>query len=332
MESMMKNTAIKLAVLGALGVVTTQVAMADWTNLPATGVSVGGNTSPYLLCNTTGDFGSGITTKPTSNSDACARILTFETQVPDPTYTGFSSIPVASATRTITMNNTYTNFSNVNVGELRELVWRKSSGGVYECIYGVKINLNNVDYNLLEAGFQTFEVNDIARGGWGNVDLDIAYSTYAAVADPTYRAGRTFTSVQRRNETGYVNQPLTPGSTASINGVNTYPTPSGQPTAAQQSAQLNSNWVDFTADVNFQDDDGSSVAASGWYYVRTACSSAAPVATANAIRLRQTFQELAGDGTSPNPFIEVPMTGFILDSAIGGGSVTPAPNAPTNPY
>jgi hypothetical protein len=52
-------------------------------------------------------------------------------------------------------------------------------------------------------------------------------------------------------------------------------------------------------------------------YVQAACTSAAPVAVANAIRLRQTAQENTN-------FIEVSVPGFTPP----GGTATPAPVVP----
>lgn len=329
----MKQATLKLAVFAALGM--SGAVVADWENLPTTGVAVGSDTSAYIMCNTTGDFGSGIVTKPANNSAPCARVPATETTVPDSNFTGFSVNPIASATRNIDMNNIYTNFTNVTIGELREWVWRRSlGGGNYQCIYAMKVNLFDVDYNLTEPNDQHFEVNDIARGGWGSLTTDVAYSAIPANSDVVYRIGRTYMSVQHRSGiTGYVNQPLTgfgSSPSPSINGVNAWGSPPASPTATQQKADVDQNWINFTTDVNYNDDDGSIFPASGMFYVRTSCTNSAPVGTANAIRLRQTFQELSGDGATENWFIEVPVEGYLPTG--GSGSVTPAPNAPTNPY
>lgn len=320
----MKQTTLKLAILGALGCMSS-AAVADWENLPTTGVSVGSDTSAYIMCNTTGDFGQGIVTKPTSTADECAVIPANELDVPDSSYTFPNSIPIASATRDIEMDNVYTDGDPIVVGQLIERVWRKPVTGGYECIYAVKVHLFDVDYNALEPGDQHFEVNDLARGGWGSKTVDVAYASKPANADVVYRVGRTFTSVQHRSGvSGYVNQPLTGlGSSPSINGVNAA---SGTPAANQQLADVDQNWINFTADVNYNDDDGSSFPLSGMNYVRTSCTNSTPTATANAIRLRQTFQELSGDGVTENWFIEVPVTGFLPTG--GSGSVTPNPSSP----
>ncbi len=304
----MKYQILKFAVVAALGAWANS-ASADWTNLPTTGVSVGGGTSPYILCNPTGSFGTGsgpgAPVKPTSIADACAVVPASETTVPDSSYTGSSAIPVASATRTVTINS-------VNIGNVREYIWRKAVTGGFQCIYAMKVNLTANDYLPVTAGNQYFEVNDIARRGLSGKTLDIAYSTKPTVAEPTYRVGRTPTSVQYRSGAGYVGQPLTGlGSYPAINGVNVFPTPAGSPTAAQQQADVDSDWVDFTTDANYLDDDGSTAASSGMFYVRTSCNSGSFTTATDAIRLRQTFQELSGDGVTPNSFTEISVTGYL---------------------
>ncbi|MDR5171309.1 hypothetical protein IHQ56_05700 [Methylobacillus flagellatus] len=330
----MKSLKLKLAVLGTLGLASAQV-MAGWVvNLPAAGYSVTGGTTAYTLCNPTGNFGSGLPIKATPGvNDDCAVFPTTETTAPDSTY---PSNPVFSTSQAINMNNTYTNNTTIRVGTLTQYLWRKTIGSgssaTYECIYGTKIVLNGNDYNLQAAGTQNFEVNDIAVGGFGGKTIDVAYSTIPTVSEPVYRVGRTFTAVQHRGTgstpaPGYVARPLTtPAFSGSINGVNSWSSTLPVPTAAQQSASLNDNWVNFTTDVNFLDDDGSTSAASGMVYVRTSCSSTNPTVVANAVRLRQTFQELSGDGVTNNWFIEVPVNGFL--PTLGSGVVTPTPSSP----
>jgi len=46
-------------------------------------------------------------------------------------------------------------------------------------------------------------------------------------------------------------------------------------------------------------------------YVRASCTSGTFTTAADAIRLRQTFQELSADGSTDNPFIEVEVEGVI---------------------
>jgi len=316
----MKHMTLKLAVLSALGVASAQAMALGLVNLPSAGFSVSGGTSPYTLCNTTGNFGLGITTKPTSGANnTCAVIPATEVSAPE---TGFSL--VASASRPAIMNNSYTGNTNRQVGTVTEYVWRKQTGGNYECIYGAKVVMNSTEYNTTVAGNQYFEVNDLARGGFSGLTISAGYSSIPIPADVVFRIGRTYTSVQHRG-TGYDDQPLTGlGSSPSINGLNSYP---GTASSTQQKADLDDNWVNFTMDVNYQDDDGSTVTASGMTYVKAPCNSSAPsnYTSSEAIRLRQTFQELSGDGVTGNPFIEIAVTGFVPP----GGSISPAH---TNPY
>lgn len=310
----MKNLKLAIAITSALTALASNHVLADWENLPSAGVSVGSDTSSYILCNPTGKFGSGsgpdTPVRPTSISDACAVLPTSDALPPDSSFTGSSRIPVVNNTTPIIMNNSFTNNTNVQIGTLREYVWRNASSNI--CIYGMKVNLTNSDYNLNEPGNQYFEVNDMARKGWSGKTIDIAYSTVPTNASPTYRVGRTFTAVQHRDEPGYVAQPITGlGSSPAINGVNVWPTPSGRPTVAEQQADIDTDWANFTTDVNYLDDDGSTNPASGMQYVRTACSSATFTTANDAIRLRQTFQELSGDGVTDNPFIEVEVLGVL---------------------
>lgn len=327
----MKRTALKLAVLSTLGLTSASV-FAGFVTLPPAGspVAAGFNysgspagTTAYVLCNTSGNFGSLPTTPPASSADTCAVTPASETTAPE---AGFSL--VTAANRPITVNNTYTGNVAKTVGNVQEYVWRNAAAT--ECIYGAKvvmISAASADY-LPATGNQYFEVNDIARGGFSGRPVAVAYYYGSSTAEVVFRAGLTYTSVQHRNGVAeFAELPLTtpsPGSPIpSIVGVDALPL-STIPTAAQQAAPLNDNWVTFTTDANVNDDDGTSKAHSSMVYVKTTCNSSAPTAVAGAIRIRQTYQELNGDGVSANRFIEVPVTGFVPPS----GSVTPAHTDP----
>ena len=328
---MMKNMTIKIAVLGALGLASAQV-LAGFESLPATGFSVaaGANypgspagTSAYRLCNTSGDFGSGPTTPPASSLADCAVTPANEFVAP---IAGFSLITAAS--RSIIVNNTYTGGTSKNVGLVSESVWRNAAQT--ECIYGAKVVMNSTagaDY-LPASGAQYFEMNDLARGGFSGRPVDIAYYYGSATGEVIFRAGRTYTSVQHRSDVDeFEEQPLTanpPSPVVSINGIDATPL-STVPTPSQQSAAIDDNWVVFTTDANVNDDDGTSKAQSSMVYVKSTCSSAAPTSVPGAIRIRQTFQELNGDGVSDNRFIEAAVEGFVPP----GATITPAH---TDPY
>ncbi len=327
----MKRTALKLAVLSTLGLTSASV-FAAFVTLPPAGspVAAGFNypgspagTTAYVLCNTTGNFGILPTTYPTSSADACAVVPASETTSPE---AGFSLITAAN--RPIVVNNTYTGNVAKTVGNVQEYVWRNTAAT--ECIYGAKavmLSTAGADY-LPAAGAQNFEINDIARGGFSGRPVAVAYAVFGTTAEVLFRAGLTYTSAQHRGGVAqYAELPLTtpsPGTPIpSIVGVDALPLTS-IPTAAQQAAPLNDNWVNFTTDVNVNDDDGSSKAHSSLVYVKTTCNSSAPTAVAGAIRVRQSFQELSGDGVSANRFIEVSVTGFVPP----GGTVTPAHTDP----
>ncbi|MCB2426944.1 hypothetical protein [Methylophaga pinxianii] len=318
----MKNIKLKLAIVSALGLTASHVFATGFVALPNTGFTVSGGTSAYTLCNTTGDFGSGIPSNPTtSTNNTCAVFPTTENRSPGNSadYTGARVFPVAGSTNSIIVNNTYTGGVNKSIGNYRDYVWRSDDNS--ECIYGVKIELNSTDYNVA-AGTQNFEVNDVARGGWSGLNVSAAYSTIPSIASPVYRIGLTYTAVQHRP--GDDDQPLTGlGSNPSINGLNSWP---GSASSTQQLADIDDNWVVFTTDANFLDDDGSTTANSGMYYVKSDVCPATPYTQVNnAIRLRQTFQERAGDGVTDNSFIEISLPGYAPTGAV----LTPAH---TNPY
>jgi hypothetical protein len=318
----MKNIKLKLAVLGAVSVFSAEVFATGLVAIPATGFA----TSAYTTCHVRNNFGSSGNQQPTTTVDnVCATFPTNEATSPVAGYT-----LVATASRPVTMNNIYTNNTNVVVGTVLDNVWRNAAKT--SCIYGARLTSANIDYRPLVAGTQWFEVNDIARAGFSaSGSVNAGYFIQAAGASPIYRIGRTFTAVQHRAKaydtaankalvgTNYVALPGLGGSVASINGENTPIAAAtlASTSAANQTATVNSNWVDFTVDAVFQDDDGSPAPVSAMTYVEAACDATAPVAVANAIRLRQTAQENAN-------FIEVSVSGFTPP----GGTALPAPVVP----
>lgn len=330
----MKNLTLKLAVLGVFGLMTGQAMPLGLEALPVTGFAVAsggagshqptGGTTPYKLCNTTGNYSSVMPTQPTAVANNTCAIVPAPANILTPPVSGFSVVSGGVALRTVTMNNARTNNININIGTLTDVVFRNAEQT--ECIYAMQVSLTNTDYNTV-SGMQSFEANGIARGGYAlSSTISAGYSRIATNADVVYRIGRTFTSVQHRAAAvpsstfapGYYDLPLTPGSTASINGQNAIAL--GLPTTAEQTANANPNWVEFTTKVNANDPDGVATPTSPALYVRAACSSAAPASVANAIRLRMTWQE---QGSSTQEFIEVRVPGFVPP----GGTAAPAPVA-----
>jgi len=312
-------------------------------NIPVAGFA----TSAYTLCNTTGNFGSGSgASAPVApgagTNDTCAYYPAPVTSAASP-ETGYAL--VNSAARSIVVNNAQTGNTNKNIGTVTEWIWRKPAAttpitSTPICIYGAQVILNNTDYDIVNAGTQTFQLTDLARGGFDNLVVDAGYAVTATTpnASPVYRIGRTYTSVQHRAfatspvcgdsggavaGTGYLALPGF-GNSAAIAGVSrfigTYPitfvAPAclANPTATEQSANVNpsgagnGSWIDFTFDANAVDNDGSIQSSSPVTYIKTGCTTAAPLTRTNAIRLRQTGQEIS-------PFISVGVTGFVPPTA-----------------
>src|SRR5450830_1502054 len=242
----MRNLTIKAAVIGALSLISAQAMATGFVNLPAAGISVTGGTTPYARCNTTGNYGSGSSTAPTSTANNTCAV--FPGAINTSPVSGFTLI--ASATRPMILNDAaHTNNTNVTVGNVTDRVWRNSTTA--QCIYGSRFTMTNTDYDLNTAGTQYFEVNDFVRKGFSGRTTDIAYYYTSVTDEVVFRAGRSIVSVQHRANqsndalaaTGYVDQPLTSPtpSTTPINGVATYSTPLAVPTSAQQSATLDTD-------------------------------------------------------------------------------------------
>jgi hypothetical protein len=314
-ENIMKNMVLKAAVLGALGLVSVQAAATGLVNIPDTGFAVGSDTSPYTLCNTTGNFGSdddALAFPTTSSNNTCAVFPANQNTAPE---SGYSLI--ASSTRNIILNDSaHTNNTNVTVGSVVDRIWRNSSTN--ECIYGARVTMSNVDYDLNTAGTQYIEFNDVVRSGFSGRSVSAGYYRYtsAPVADGVvYRIGRTNVSVQHRADlsdesapaSGYVAQPLTSPTPANtpINGVEAWDdTTLPVPDADEQSATLGSDYVDFTTDLNYLDDDGGNSRNSSYLYVKSTCSSSTASTSAGALSFRQTAQE-------ESPWITINITGYV---------------------
>lgn len=296
----MKNVKLNLAVLAALGVISTQAAAA-FVTLPTSG------SSAYTTCRTASNFGAQSDSAfPPASDSLCAApngvgaALLFSS-VPE---TGFSVV----ATQTFSSSITY--FSDP-IGTLNERVWRNSGTG--ECIYGKQVLMSNsstTDYNPQASGTQKLEVNDFAFGGYTGT-VSVAYAKQAANFGSVYRAGRTFTSVQMQPNViggatiapGFLALPTTGatlgteitgvGQTAGATGTPPGPAPgSVAPTAGQQDAPFSTNWVDFTTDVTAGvDEDGSTNPSSPNMYIKQSCAAGTTTQTTGNFKIRQTGQE-----------------------------------------
>lgn len=297
----MNKVIIKLATFNVLSL-SLSVMATGFVNIPATGFSG----SAYTLCNTTGNFGSYIVIKPSASANnTCAVFPNAELS-----YPGYG-FPVASTIRSAIIGG-------ITVGTVTDRVFRNAANT--SCLFVTSFTANNNDWDTATAGTQYFSVNDIARGGFGSGTVNAGY--YAAgSASPVYRIGRTFTSVQHRalaydtapnkfsDGINYLDLPTAYSVNAALSGealpINSVTTASTS--LATQDAVVNSNWIDFTVDVNYQDADGYSNVTSAVTYIEAACDGTAVSGWVKpgAIRLRQTgqenttMQEIIIDGYAP---------------------------------
>lgn len=298
----MKNVKLKLAVLGAFSLLSAQAMATGFLSLPAAGLAVvaGANqpagTTAWVRCNQTGNYGSdpaGYFVPTTGANNVCA------------VFPGaIGTTPVAGFTLINSLNNIAITANGETVATMTSRTFRNTANT--ECIYGKRISFattGTYDYNPQLAGSNRLEVNDVALGGFSATTNVLAGYYHTIPSDsPVYRMGRSFTSVQMQSDlagtspaTGYVHRPINspaPAAGTEINGVGQTLTPPGSPTAAQQTSEIRTNWVDFTLDnTGGLDEDGTSSPDTPMMYVRAGCTSAAPVSTANSVRMRQTGQE-----------------------------------------
>lgn len=317
----MKNVKMRLAIFGAFGVLSAQTFATGLVALPTAGfaVSAGTNqtagTTAYTRCNTTGNYGSGAATAPTAGANNTCAV--FPANVNTSPVAGFSIVAAGTATTPLTGNG------GEALATMHQRLFRNAANT--SCIYGkyfVMSAPSSFDYNpqrLPLADNYSIEVNDFVFGGFDNTPtVNAGYYYHSTAESPVFRIGRAYTSVQTHANgaglhTGYIHQPInspSPG-TIEINGVGQVLTaPGPSPTAAQQSADIRINWVDFTTDVTASaDEDGQGTdPVSTMMYVQADCTSAAPVSLANSVILRQTGQET-------QPWITIKRAGFARNGA-----------------
>lgn len=251
-----------------------------------------------------------------------------------------STAPLPGYGLQVTSNfqNIYATNGTTVIGSVTERIWRKANSTPPMCILGTSVSLTS---NAFYDGVNYFQLNDIARGGFSNSGtVSVGYFSLATTPAlyPVYRAGRTFTSVQHRaykyagthaekqnNGVGYLDLPTIGGAaTLSINGVSSGIAGStiATATAAQQDAQLNSNWIDFTLFAIYWDYGLVASPISSMTYIEFPCNSdssaiintLAPSGSnvgwrkAGALRLRQTGQTFIG-------FHEITMSGYAPPGA-----------------
>lgn len=326
----MRNQLLKLAVVAALGVSANAFAT-GLESLPAAGftVTAGTNqnagTTGWRECNTTGLYGSLDYTAPTAGANNTCAVFPSGGNNPGSPVTGFTNVALVTAKQSVNITA-----NGETLATMRQRVYRNA--GATECVFEkrfVMATTGSFDYNPQLAGSQRLEVNDFVLGGFSaTTNVSAGYYHSANTDSPVFRMGRSFTSVQIQGDdfdaatalnTGYVRRPVNspaPASGTEINGVGQTLVNPGTPTAAQQTAAIRTNWVDFTVDVTGGvDEDGTTSKDSPFLYVRAGCGSGADTATggpfptvANTVRIRQTGQE-------SQPWVTVLTSGVVRSGA-----------------
>ncbi len=306
----MRNQLLKLAVVAALGVSANAFAT-GLESLPAAGftVTAGTNqnagTTGWRECNTTGLYGSLEYTAPTTSANNTCAVFPSGNNDPGTPVSGFTNVTLSAAKQSVTITA-----NGETLATMRQRVYRNA--GATECVFEkrfVMATTGTFDYNPQLSGSQRLEVNDFVLGGFsGTTNVSAGYYHSSNTDSPVFRMGRAFTSVQIQGNdfdaatalnTGYVRRPVNspaPASGTEINGVGQTLVTPGTPTAAQQTAEIRANWVDFTVDVTGGvDEDGTTSKDSPFLYVRSGCGSGTETTafptTNNTVRIRQTGQE-----------------------------------------
>jgi len=273
----MNKKILHSALLGALWLGSSSAMATGFISLSDEGFDVGeGALSAYTLCNLTGEFGSDEegSIPPTFEPNGGANNTCAIPQIPE----GYKQIK--NTRRPIVLNSFNKRFRpiKITIGSITDRVWRNNVEG--SCIYGAKVRLSNTDSDRRLPGKQYFEINDILRGGFEAQTPEIAYWFTTNADEVIYRAGLTSTSLVFEPESESEAQPLL------------------------DEAPIDQNWIDFSTDLNYRDDDGSSYRDSPWLLVKSPCTAEEePVVLPGAFKFRQMGQE-------GQPLIEIEGKGY----------------------
>lgn len=308
----MKTLCLYLAGVSASALISNVYAAPGFVTLPVSGFSNSAYTNCFndgrTAADPKGNFGSySLILAPTSSINNTCWVPRPATELSSPiagyTLVGTRSVTIPTSTG-----------AGGNIGTLVDYVWRNSTTNM--CIIGTRVTLSSADHDLTVAGTQYFQINDIARGGFGGLTVSAGYTLFATTSFPVFRVGRSFTSVQHRalaydtsvnkvqNGINYLDLPTKNSVVANITGENIPigATTTASTTLATQDAAVNDNWVDFTLKASFINLTG----VSAFNYIDAPCISN-PTVQAGAIRLRQTAQE-------NTTFKEIIMDGYAIGS------------------
>lgn len=178
-----------------------------------------------------------------------------------------TALPGVGWTQIRQANNQNITANGTVVGTYSDRVWQQNGTNNY--VFGIRLSMNLVQWNppagtCANTSPAYFEVNDILRSGFGSYsNLTVAYKQPGSAEEGLWVAGRT-------------NQ-----------GVNQYAaSPLGLDPARDN------DWIGFRTDVNVNDPDGISRAASAWMLVAvTVPGGVSASQVANAIRLWEGGEE-----------------------------------------
>jgi hypothetical protein len=246
----------------------TQVfAQAGFVNLPKHGNAE----SAYVLCNPTGNFGLSVSEAPKTDSNNTCSISTpklLESATNSP-LEGFRFVGVMVSDIEVPKSQAG---ERPDLAVLTDAIWRNKENT--ECILGTHLQMKNSPL----ANGQYWEVNDIARAGFAQGEVGIAYFYKLAApeigggTEVLFRAGRTFTSVKAAADKQLPSIKDAPPPNVAISESN--------------AAAYSANWVTFTTDLSFKDDDGTTQPNSSIFYIKYACDARDPVSKPGAISFR----------------------------------------------
>lgn len=232
--------------------------------------------SAYVLCNPTGEYGVSVANVPNEDkNNACA--------VSTPALLASPLNAPLDGFRLVGMMVSDVEMPKADVGQhpdmavLTDAIWRNKENT--ECILGTHLQMKDSPL----ANGQYWEVNDIARAGFAGRDVSIAYyyklpsAEIGGGTEVLFRAGRTFTSVKTN-----ANQKVLP----SVEGAPASNTPINEKNAAA----FSENWINFTTDLSFKDQDDVTRRNSSIFYIKYPCDAQDPVSKPEAIRFRTTGQ------------------------------------------
>lgn len=191
---------------------------------------------------------------------------------PDPTPPAagkckVSALPGSGWTTVASSTNQQIVANGTVVGTYTDRVWNQTGTNNY--VFGIRLSMNSNLWTpptgtCASTAPTSFEVNDIMRSGFGHLsNLTVAYKQPGSAEEGLWLAGRTRQGLSEYGGSPYGLDPT-----------------------------RNNDWVDFRTDVNVDDPDGTSKAASAWMLVAvTAGGGVNTSPQAGAIRLWQGGEE-----------------------------------------